>query len=162
MHYCDGYLYGKFFPSFRIHVLPLYNPKWRDRSNSPSSIWLSLGPRIQASKTNVWQHWRQLEIPVHSFPYQCEDVIIKTLVFKSVSNFNILALRALYCGNTFCEKLKSWHAEHEFKQGTLIESDDGMSFTIPVWYAQPSAYPSGHVQMIIDPHHLYVNNQARV
>ena len=87
---------------------------------------------------------------------------LKTLAFKTVSNFSVLALRALYCGNTFEDKLKSWCAGNEFRNGTLIESDDGVSLTIPLWYAQPTVYPFGNVQMIIDPHHLFVNNRSRV
>ena len=87
---------------------------------------------------------------------------LRALVTKAVSSWSALALTVTYCNNIMLHEITEWNDQCYFKPDSHIETEDSDPIIIHQWYAQPSMYDAQPVQQIIDPHHLFVNNRARV
>ena len=59
------------------------------------------------------------------------------------------------------DKYFEWNNTNEFQGPCTINTDDGYTYHIQNWYAQPAMHSGRPIQYIIDPHHLYVNNRVR-
>ena len=63
--------------------------------------------------------------------------------------------------NTCIEIYSDWESTNMSNGGYTTYTDEGHSFFIPRWYAQPAIWNDQPIQFIIDPHHVFVNNRCR-
>ena len=68
----------------------------------------------------------------------------------------------LYTVNIWPDTMVNYEESTYFKshQPGTINTDD-FSFQIPQWYSQPIMSNNHPLQIIPDPHHIYVNNRLR-
>ena len=68
----------------------------------------------------------------------------------------------LYATNIWLNEKAEYEKSAYFKSDSpwCIETDEDL-FHIPHWYAQPLLVNNQPIQMIIDPHHIYVDNRSR-
>ena len=82
---------------------------------------------------------------------------------KSLRQLAIMKLKKLlYAVNIWPDAMVNYEESAYFKshQPWTIETDD-FSFQIPQWYSQPIMFNNHPLQIILDPHHIYVNNRVR-
>lgn len=49
-----------------------------------------------------------------------------------------------------------------FQDVSYVQIENGSRYAVKQWYAQPTTIASQSVQVILEPHHILVNNRARV
>ena len=86
---------------------------------------------------------------------------LKQLTREYIKVWNKAATNIVFATNTCMKSYTEWNDSNIFKGKCMIKTDDGHTFDIPAWYAQPSLRNNVPMQYIIDPHHLFVNNRAR-
>ena len=86
---------------------------------------------------------------------------LRLLCEKSVKAWKVEGLNVAYAQMTFPRALQDWENENMFSGSWTINTDDGHSYNIDRWYAQPARTDEHIFQPIIDPHHIYVNNRCR-
>ena len=86
---------------------------------------------------------------------------LKSIVIKSIKSWPIIAINVAYAQQHFLTEFNKWKKGHQFSRPCVVQTDTGMQVVIHQWYAQPSKIAGKDVQMIIDPHHIFVNNRAK-
>ena len=86
---------------------------------------------------------------------------LKVLIKHTLQKWPKMAMNALIATNKLVQCYDEWCESSTFKNGTTVITEDGTSFAIPYWYAQPSNSNGELIQYIIDPHHIFVNNRSR-
>ena len=86
---------------------------------------------------------------------------LKYLTERYIKQWPIAAVNVAYSQMMFPHALQVWEKENCFSGTWTLHVENGHSFTIPRWYAQPATMEGNNVQTIVDPHHIYVNNRTR-
>ena len=87
--------------------------------------------------------------------------MLQAIVKATIKGWPKRATNVLYAANIFPERYEEWQRNSTFAGSWTIITEDGDRFHIPYWYAQPEVRNKKLLQLIIDPHHLFVNNRAR-
>lgn len=87
---------------------------------------------------------------------------LKSIVQKRISSWPQQAITVLYCNNVFGDELSQWNKSSMFQDVSYVQVENGSRYAIKQWCAQPTTIASQSVQVILDPHHILVNNRARV
>lgn len=87
---------------------------------------------------------------------------LKSIVQKRISSWPQQAITVLYCNNVLGDELSQWNKSSMFQDVSYVQVENGSRYAIKQWYAQPTTIASQSVQVILNPHHILVNNRARV
>lgn len=83
---------------------------------------------------------------------------LKTIVQKHISFWPQQAITVLYCNNVFGDELSKWNKSAMFQDLSYVQVENGSRYARKQWYAQPTTIASQSVQVILDRHHILVNN----
>ena len=86
---------------------------------------------------------------------------LKQITTRHIRSWRIAAVNVAYAQIHFEQEFRKWDKNNLFSGPWIIESEDGSSTTINQWYAQPSNVLDHTMQMVIDPHHLFVNSRCK-
>lgn len=86
---------------------------------------------------------------------------LKVLVSNHIKSWPIDALNVAYAQLNFIDAFHKWSNENTFNGSWNIQTEEGKTFLISQWYAQPALVNGSLIQPIIDPHHIFVNNRSR-
>ena len=86
---------------------------------------------------------------------------LKQIVTKHIKSWKTAAINVAYAQIHFKHEYEEWNMKNTFSGPWNICTDGGTSVTLHQWYAQPSHVNDHTVQMVIDPHHLFVNNRCK-
>ena len=86
---------------------------------------------------------------------------LKTLATSVIKTWNVQTVNVAYAQLHFPQYLDEWENENVFRDNCTLETESGETYEVKKWYAQPSKLGDRHIQPIIDPHHIYVNNRGR-
>lgn len=87
---------------------------------------------------------------------------LKAIVQKHISSWSQQAITVFYCNKVFGDELSQWNKSSRFQAVSYVQIENGSRYAIKQWYAQPTTISSQSVQVIFEPHHILVNNRARV
>jgi hypothetical protein len=97
----------------------------------------------------------ELDIPITS------PKSLRVLASSQIRSWSIEGINVAYAQFHFLDAFKRWDASNLFNGTWNISTEDGKNFVIPQWYAQPAKIDDNIFQIIIDPHHIFVNNRSK-